>query len=84
MIKPLRALGLVLALGIPVVAPAADHLDSPTAASTAEPSADITDLYVAIEHQSLVASNPSRQEWVVHDDELHWPVAIISGSADAP
>ena len=45
MIKPLRALGIVLALGIPMVAPAADHLDSPTAASTSEPSADITDLY---------------------------------------
>jgi hypothetical protein len=45
MIKPLRALGIVLALGLPIAAFAADHLDSPTAASTREPAADITDVY---------------------------------------
>jgi uncharacterized protein DUF4331 len=45
MIKPIRALGIVLALGLPIAAFAADHLDSPTAASTREPTADITDVY---------------------------------------
>lgn len=45
MIKPLRALGIVFALGLPLAAFAADHLDSPTAASTREPTADITDVY---------------------------------------
>ncbi len=45
MIKPLRALGIVFALGLPFAAFAADHLDSPTAASTQEPAADITDVY---------------------------------------
>lgn len=45
MIKPFRALGIVLALGLPIAAFAADHLDSPTAASTREPTADITDVY---------------------------------------
>lgn len=45
MIPPLRTLGVALALGVPVVAIAADHLDSPTAASSNEPTADITDVY---------------------------------------
>jgi hypothetical protein len=45
MIKPFRALGIVLALGLPIAAFAADHLDSPTAASSREPAADITDVY---------------------------------------
>jgi hypothetical protein len=45
MIKPLRTLGIALALGLPIAAYAADHLDSPTALSTREPTADITDLY---------------------------------------
>jgi len=45
MIKPLRISGLVLALGLPIAAFAADHLDSPTAQSSNEPAADITDLY---------------------------------------
>jgi hypothetical protein len=45
MIKPFRALGIVLALGLPIAAFAADHLDSPTAASSNEPAADITDVY---------------------------------------
>jgi len=43
--RPLRTLGIVLALGVPVAAIAADHGDSPTASSTNEPTADITDLY---------------------------------------
>jgi len=43
--KLFRTLGVVLALGVPVIAPAADHLDSPTAQSNREPTADITDLY---------------------------------------
>src|SRR5262245_59039459 len=44
MITPLRALGIALALGLPIAAFAADHQDSPTA-MTNEPTADITDLY---------------------------------------
>jgi uncharacterized protein DUF4331 len=43
--KPLRILGAALALSVPVIAPAADHLDSPTARTNREPTADITDLY---------------------------------------
>lgn len=43
--RHLPALGLVLALGVPLAAFAADHLDSPTAAAAGEPSADLTDLY---------------------------------------
>jgi hypothetical protein len=45
MIKPHRTLGIVLALGVPIAALAADHGDLPSAVSSREPSADITDLY---------------------------------------
>jgi hypothetical protein len=43
--RPLRTLGIVLLLGGPVAALAADHGDSPTARTNSEPTADITDLY---------------------------------------
>jgi hypothetical protein len=45
MIKPFRILGVVLALGLPIAALAADHIDVPTAVLTREPTADITDVY---------------------------------------
>jgi hypothetical protein len=43
--RPLRTFAAVLALGLPIAALAADHLDSAEAAANNEPSADITDLY---------------------------------------
>jgi|SRR5688572_20654288 len=43
--RPLRTLAAVLALGVPIAALAADHLDSADAVANNEPSADITDLY---------------------------------------
>ena len=63
--RPLRTLGIVLALGVPVAAIAADHLDSPTAASNDEPSADITDLYA----------------WMTADAEKLNLVAAVSANA---
>ena len=65
--KPLRTLGIVLALGVPVAAIAADHLDSPTAASNNEPSADITDLYA----------------WMTADAEKLNLVAAVNANAGA-
>ncbi len=44
--RPIRALAALAALvALPVVVFAADHGDSPTAAATEEPTADLTDLY---------------------------------------
>ncbi len=44
--RPIRTLGMLLGVSvIPFAGQAADHGDSPTAASSAEPTADITDLY---------------------------------------
>lgn len=63
--RPLRTLGIVLALGVPVAAIAADHLDSPTADSIGEPSADITDLYA----------------WMTSDAERLNLVAAVSANA---
>jgi len=41
--RPIRILAIALAIGAPLAAPAADHLDAATSAQ--DPSADITDLY---------------------------------------
>lgn len=65
--RPLRTLGIVLALGVPVAAIAADHLDSPTADSNNEPSADITDVYA----------------WMTADAEkLNLVAAVYAGAGD--
>lgn len=45
MMRSIRTLGVVLAVGVPLAALAADHGDLPSAVSSREPSADITDLY---------------------------------------
>jgi hypothetical protein len=45
MIRPIRILGIVLTIGVPIAALAADHGDLPSAVASREPSADITDLY---------------------------------------
>jgi hypothetical protein len=43
--RPLRFVGAVLALGVPIAALAADHLDAAENAANNDPAADITDLY---------------------------------------
>ncbi len=86
MIKPLRALGIVLALGIPMVAPAADHLDSPTAASASEPSADLTDLYAwmtadATKLNLVAAVNAGAGDDAVFSDAVVYEFSVSSAAA---
>jgi hypothetical protein len=76
-------LGIVLALGVPVAAIAADHLDSPTAADNNEPSADITDLYAWMtadaEKLNLVAAvNANAGEDAVFSDAVIYQFAVSS------
>lgn len=81
--RPFRTLGIVLALGVPVAAWAADHLDSPTADSTNEPSADITDLYAwmtadATRLNLVAAFNAGAGSDAVFSDAVIYEFAISS------
>ena len=83
--RPLRTLGIVLALGVPVAAIAADHLDSPTATDTDEPSADITDLYAWMtadaEKLNLVAAvNAGAGNNAVFSDAVIYQFAVSSSA----
>jgi len=86
MIKPLRALGITLALGIPIAAFAADHLDSPTAASSNEPTADITDLYAwmtsdATKLNLVAAVNANAGDDATFSDAIIYQFAVSSSPA---
>ena len=84
--RPLRTLGIVVALGVPVAAIAADHLDSPTADSNNEPSADITDVYAWMtadaEKLNLVAAvSANAGEDAVFSDAVIYQFAVSSSAA---
>jgi hypothetical protein len=84
--RPLRTLGIVLALGVPVAAIAADHLDSPTAATNQEPSADITDVYAWMtadaERLNLVAAvSANAGDDAVFSDAVIYQFAVSSSAA---
>jgi hypothetical protein len=86
MIKPLRTLGIVLALGLPIAAFAADHLDSPTASSTGEPTADITDVYAwmtsdATKLNLVAAVNADAGENAIFSDAVVYQFAVSSSPA---
>jgi uncharacterized protein DUF4331 len=83
--KPLRILGVLLALGVPVMAPAADHLDSPTASSNQEPTADITDLYAwtsadAKKLNLVMAVEANAQEGDSFSDAVIYQFAVSSSA----
>ena len=83
--RPLRTLGIVVALGVPVAAIAADHLDSPTAESNNEPSADITDVYAWMtadaEKLNLVAAvNANAGQNAVFSDAVIYQFAVSSSA----
>jgi uncharacterized protein DUF4331 len=83
--KALRTLGVVLALSVPIIAPAADHLDSPTAATNREPTADITDLYAwttadATKLNLVMAVGADAQEGDVFSDAVIYEFAVSSAA----
>ena len=86
MIKPLRTLGIALALSLPIAAFAADHLDSPTARTSNEPTADITDLYAwmtsdATKLNVVAAVNAGAGPDATFSDAVVYQFAVSSSGA---
>ncbi len=86
MTRPLLTIAAVLALGVPIAALAADHLDSATAAANNEPSADITDLYAwmtadATKLNLVTAVNAGAGNNAVFSDAVIYQFAVSSSQA---
>jgi hypothetical protein len=84
--RPLRTLAAVIALGVPIAALAADHLDSADAADNNEPSADITDLYAwmtadATKLNLVAAVNAGAGNDAVFSDAVIYQFAVSSSAA---
>jgi hypothetical protein len=84
MIRTLRTLGVVLALGIPIAALAADHGDAPSAAR--EPTADITDLYAwmtsdATKLNLVAAVSPDASPGDTFSDAVIYQFSVSSSAA---
>lgn len=84
--RPLRIFAAVLALGVPLAALAADHLDSADAASNNEPSADITDLYAwmtadASKLNLVAAVNAGAGANAVFSDAVIYQFAVSSSAS---
>jgi hypothetical protein len=82
-IRPLRTLGVVLTLGIPIAALAADHGDAPSSAG--EPTADITDLYAwmtsdATKLNLVLAVNPDAGENTTFSDAVVYEFSVSSSA----
>jgi hypothetical protein len=86
MIKPFRTLGILLALGLPIAAFAADHIDVPTAVLTREPTADITDVYAwmtgdATKLNLVAAVNNDAGPNATFSDAVIYQFAVSSSAA---
>lgn len=85
MIRSIRTLGVVLAVGVPLAALAADHGDLPSAVSSREPSADITDLYAwmtadATRLNLVAAVSPGAGRGATFSDAVVYQFAVSSAS----
>jgi hypothetical protein len=84
--RPLRTVAAVLALGVPIAALAADHLDSAEATANNEPSADITDLYAwmtadATKLNLIAAVSAGAGDDAVFSDAVIYQFAVSSSAA---